>query len=208
MRILIIEDEIIIARFIEDKISHNFNCSTLIALNRQEVLNSIPTFLPHLIVCDINLEADKDGVELIEEVRQNYVFEVIFITSYQSKGMIERAMMYQPLNYIIKPVDEAAIFAGIKLIWSSLIANQRIGKLREILSFEEILSATELKIIRLISQNKSTHEIASDLFISPHTVKNHRHRICRKLNLKDENSALTKWALLHKDQINAGIAEN
>ncbi|WP_460684852.1 response regulator transcription factor [Niabella aquatica] len=208
MRILIIEDEIIIARFIEDKINENFNCSTVIALNREEVLNSLPAFLPHLIVCDINLEEDKDGIVLIEELRQQYVFEVIFITSYQSKGMIERALTHQPLNYIIKPVDEATIFAGLKLAWPSLIANQGIGKLREASSFEQVLSATELKVIRLIAQNKGTQEIASDLFISPHTVKNHRHRICRKLNLKDENSALTKWALLHKDQIAGSIAEN
>ncbi len=201
MRILIIEDEIIIARFIEDKINNNFSCNTAIALNREEVLDIIPEFLPHLILCDINLEEDQDGLELIEELRQQYVFEIIFITSYQSKGMIERALTYQPLNYIIKPVDEAAIFAGLKLAWPSIIANHGIGKLRASSSFEQVLSASELKIIRLISQNKSSQEIASTLFISPHTVKNHRHRICRKLNLKDENNSLIKWALQHKDLI-------
>ncbi|WP_460685651.1 LuxR C-terminal-related transcriptional regulator [Niabella aquatica] len=37
------------------------------------------------------------------------------------------------------------------------------------------------------------------LFISTYTVKNHRHRICRKLSLKDENNALVKRVLQHKD---------
>lgn len=199
MRILIIEDEIIIARFIEQQLTANFDCSIAIALNQQEVAAILPTFLPHLILCDINLQEENDGITLIENLRQQYAFEVIFITSYQSKAIIERALQYQPLNYVIKPADEAAIFAALKLAWPVISNNPTLGKLQERIPLDQLLSPTERRIIQFILQHKTSSEIAAILFLSPYTIKNHRHSICRKLGLKDGNNALLKWALQHKE---------
>ncbi|MBX3241053.1 MAG: response regulator transcription factor [Chitinophagaceae bacterium] len=199
MRILIIEDEIIIARFIEQQLIANFDCSTAVALNQQEAVDTLPVFLPHLILCDINLKEEKDGITLVDTLRQQYAFEVIFITSYQSKAIIERALQYQPLNYVIKPADEAAIFAALKLAWPIVAGNPTLGKLQERIPFDRLLSSTERKIVQFILQRKTTREIAAMLFLSPYTIKNHRHSICRKLGLKDGNNALLKWALQYKE---------
>ena len=203
MRVLIVEDEIIIARFIEQQLTVNFDCSTAIALNQQEVAAILPDFLPHLILCDINLEEEKDGITLVESLRRQYAFEVIFVTSYQSRKIIERALQYRPLNYLIKPADEAAIFAVLKLAWPIITGNPALGKPQERFPLEELLSVTERKIIQLIVLHKTSSEIATALFLSPHTVKNHRHSICRKLGLKDGNNALLKWALQHREWLSA-----
>lgn len=199
MRILIIEDEIIIARFIEQQLTANFNCSTTIAVNQQEVYNTLPTFLPHLVLCDINLKEEKDGIALIDIFRKQFAFETIFITSYQSKAIIERALQHQPLNYLIKPVDEAAIYASIKLALPTITAKPGLGSPHPSLSLRQLLSSTELKIIQLVLQHKTSREIANALFLSPYTIKNHRHSICRKLGLKDGNNALLKWAIQYKE---------
>ncbi len=200
MRILIIEDEIIIARFIEGQLKANFNCTVTIALNKQEVISTFADFLPHLVLCDINLKEEQDGITLIENLRQQYAFTIIFITSYQSKIIIERALEQQPLNYIIKPVDEAAIFAALKLALPIIEANTTLGKPIDNNSLHQLLTITERKIIQYIVQNKTSKEIASLLFLSPYTIKNHRHSICRKLGLPNGNNALLKWAMQHKVQ--------
>lgn len=199
MRILIIEDEIIIARFIERQLVNNFDCSAAIAINQKEVEEIMTSFLPHLILCDINLKEEKDGIMLVEQLRQRYAFEVIFITSYQSRAIIEKALLYQPLNYLIKPVDEAAIYAALKLVWPVVEANSKLGKLYDNIPLRRLLSDTEWKIFQLILQNKTSREIAALLFLSPYTIKNHRHSICRKLGLKNGNNSLLKWAMLHKE---------
>lgn len=198
MRILIIEDEIIIARFIEQQIKANFNCSTAIAINYDEVEELVPNILPHLILCDINLNEEHDGIQLIEKLRKKYNFGVIYITSYQSKITIERALATKPLNYIIKPVDETKIYTAIKLVENSILEQSKFGQL---LSNTLPISHTELQIVRLILKEKTTKQIAELLYLSPYTVKNYRHRICTKLNLKDENNALLKWALQNEDLI-------
>jgi DNA-binding NarL/FixJ family response regulator len=202
MRILIIEDEIIIARFIEQQLKSNFKCTVHIAVNFNEVNKIMPQLIPHLLLCDINLKEKLDGMALIKELQKTYIFEVIFITSYQSKAIIEQASTIKPLHYLIKPVDEATIYAAIKLAEPIIKGNSKLGKLSvdSLRGFE--FTDAERSIIQLILQRKTTKEIADCLHLSPFTIKNYRHKICRKLNLNDENNALLKWALQNEDLIN------
>ena len=193
-RVLIIEDEIIIARFIEKQLKTHFACETDIAVSLAEARQAMPRLLPHILLCDINLHSTQSGIQLVEEFRRQYSFEAIYITSYQSKSIIEQAVSAGASNYIIKPVDEMQLFAGVRL------AMEKIGG-SQVLPGEEppdnILNETEKRIVQLIGLRKSTKEIADILFLSPHTIKNQRHKICRKLDLKDENNALLKWAMQH-----------
>ncbi len=202
MRLLIIENEIIVARFIEQQVLANFDCTVRIAVNSEETLEIMPDFLPHILLCDIHLDEETDGIELVMKLQKQYSFKVIFITSYQLKTVIDRASKANPANFIIKPVDEARIYAGLKLV-TPLIANlpepEQIDQMEP--SLHKLLNATELKVLELILERKTTKEIAAALFLSPYTIKNHRHRICRKLNLKDENNALLKWALAREGRI-------
>jgi DNA-binding CsgD family transcriptional regulator len=54
----------------------------------------------------------------------------------------------------------------------------------------ELLTTAERKVIKLIAANKSTKQIAEDLFISPKTVENHRTNICVKLGLHGSHALL------------------
>ncbi len=198
MRILIIEDEIIIARFIENQVKESFQAETLIALSIQEAEEQIITFLPHLILCDIELNDQMDGIELMQSLKKVHAFELIFITSFQSKTIIDRAYNLNPSNYIIKPLDEAMLYAGILPIIKKL-ADRPIDEEQPCL--EALLTPTEIQVLQLIAQKKTTKEIAEILYLSPFTIKNHRHGICRKLNLTEGNNALLMWALKNRDSI-------
>ncbi len=198
MRILIIEDEIIIARFIEGQLKSSFQAETQIALGVQEAEELIKTFLPHLVLCDIELNERIDGIELMQLTKKLHDFEIIFITSYQSKPIINRASELKPANYIIKPLDEARLYAGILPVIKKWISRQNDEEQPHL---KTLLSPTEMQVLQLIAQKKTTKEIAADLFLSPYTVKNHRHGICRKLKLKEGNNALLMWALKNRDSI-------
>ena len=198
MRILIIEDEIIIARFIERQVKESFQAETNLALGVQEAEDLVKSFLPHLILCDIELNDHMDGIELMDRLKKIHSFELIFITSFQSKTMIDRASNLKPANYIIKPLDESRLYAGILPIIKKL-SNRPINEEHPCL--EAILSPAERLILQLIAQKKTTKEIAESLHLSPYTIKNHRHGICRKLNLTEGNNALLMWALKNRDSI-------
>lgn len=194
-RVLIVEDEIIIARFIEQQLKTHFNCETAIAISSKEAIEVMPVLLPHLLLCDINLEESKTGIELVRLLQRQYSFEVIYISSYNAKDIIEEAVMTDASNYIIKPVDEMQLYAGVRLIMEKITRkNNQHGP-------AAALNPTEQRIVQLISMRKSTKEIAEIMFLSPYTVKNQRHKICRKLGLNDENNALLKWALENGEKL-------
>lgn len=199
VRILIIEDEIIIARFIEQQLLSGFQCTTHIAVSASEAKAAMSTIVPHLLLCDINLQGAQSGIELIAELRRDFAFEVIFITSYQTRGIIEQASTTNPANYIIKPVDEAQLFAGIQLVMNRIQQHPAAGE--RIVNPASLLNATELSILQLIREQKTTKEIAQALYLSPYTIKNHRHSICRKLQLEEGNNALLKWAMQNHNPV-------
>lgn len=192
-RILIIEDEIIIGRFIERLLQTHFESEIMVAVSAGEARKAMADFLPHLLLCDIQLEEELSGIGLITELRRRFAFEVIYITSYQNRSIIEQAAATLPANYIIKPIDETQLVAGVQLVISRIQTDDQAGKayLRSNAIFTEI----ELRILRLIREKKTTMYIAETLHLSRYTIKNHRHTICRKLQLEDENNALLKWVV-------------
>jgi DNA-binding NarL/FixJ family response regulator len=193
IRILIVEDEIIIARFIEQQIAAAFPYITEIALTAQEAREAMKRLQPHLLLCDIHLGEETTGIELISELREQASFEVIYITSYNAHSIIEKAAATFPANYLIKPIDEAQLFAGMQLVMARIQEKLLAGGAKT--EPFNVFNPTELRILQLIREQKTTKEIAATLHLSPYTIKNHRHKMCRKLGLNDKNNALLRWAL-------------
>ena len=54
----------------------------------------------------------------------------------------------------------------------------------------DILTKTELEVLKKVSENKTNKEIADEMFKSEKTIKNHRYNICQKLNLQGSNGLL------------------
>jgi DNA-binding NarL/FixJ family response regulator len=199
MRVLIIEDEIIIGRFIQQLVHKNLDCETSLVISSEEAKTEMPLFLPHLVLSDINLKAESDGIELVRALQASYHFETIFITSYRTHGVVEKATLTSPANYIVKPIDETQFAISIKLVESRLLNMPLAGKPRENIASK--LTKTEYKILQLISNNLTTNDISMRLFISVSTVRNHRHNISQKLELSNDNNSLVKWALENKAMI-------
>lgn len=63
-----------------------------------------------------------------------------------------------------------------------------------------LISKAEMRVLRLISQNRSSSQIATELGLKPKTVENHRYNIARKLDLSGNNCVL-RYALQHKDEL-------
>jgi DNA-binding NarL/FixJ family response regulator len=196
MRVLIIEDEIIIGRSIEQLLIEHFSCETRLAITAAEAQAEMPNFLPHLILCDINLNEAHTGIDIIRELQEVFHFETIFITANSTKSVIEKAALTAPANYILKPFDENQLIAAVKIIQNRFITSPETGTSK--LNIRDMLSKSEYKILQLISENKSSQEIADVLFISLNTVKNHRHGISKKLKLPADNNAVVKWAIENK----------
>jgi DNA-binding NarL/FixJ family response regulator len=141
-----------------------------------------------LLITDIQMP-HLSGIELAESFKNK--FEVIFITGYSET--IVNALQISPIAILTKPFSfetfEQAISKAIKII----SYNKGLEKIDSEIIENKFLTKTELEILTLIGNGKTSKEIADAKFITLKTVENHRQNIREKLDLKGKHT-LTLYA--------------
>ena len=103
VQILIVEDEIIVARDIEDKLQKLGYHVPDIASSGEEAIEKASDIRPDLVLMDITLEGDMDGVEAAEQIVGQYNLPVVYLTAHTDLDTLFRARYTEPYGYIIKP---------------------------------------------------------------------------------------------------------
>ncbi len=190
-KILILEDEIIVALDLQELLETE-GFQTVVAHNFTEGIKQLKLFKPNLLVCDINLGANKNGIDFAKTAKLDYPqLEIIYVTAFTNHHFIEEAQDTDPFNFIVKPWNDEQIKVSINIAFKYIDEkNLQYSILKE-------LSLSEYKILDLIGKQKKSKEIAEILFISEKTVRNHRYNIIKKLNLPNDNNSLLKWAIAH-----------
>ncbi len=171
-KILIIEDEILVAKSIESMLLNSDYFVIGIADNAKQVKRILLSDTPDLILCDINLKNEKTGIQIIEEIELKYDFRTIFISALSDNSTLEKISSISDCYYITKPFNEKQLITTIKQAFVSDSNNNRSPSKREI------------NIIRLIAKGFTSREISEQLDLSCHTVETHRKNIINKLNAK------------------------
>lgn len=119
LKILIVEDEPIIADHIEQYVlDAGFN-STGITDNFQDTKQLIQKEDPDLILLDINLGDGPDGIDIANYINQHYKKPFIFISSNTDSKTLERVKLTNPSGFIVKPFKASDIQTQINLAWHS-----------------------------------------------------------------------------------------
>lgn len=193
LKIFILEDEFVIAQDIFEIISSIGFSSIKIANTYQQAQKICKQWKPDLILCDINLEQEKTGIDFIKYLQEKHNnFETIFISALSDEQTLEQAKFTFPLNYLVKPFSEKQIEITLQLALNAINTKQK----RNIPSLKK-LSHTEIKILQLIAIGYKSIDIAEKLFVAEKTIRNHRYNISKKLQLPSEKNNLLKWAITH-----------
>lgn len=115
MRILIGEDDILIAEHLSDIVRSFGHEMVGMGHSKSEILSLIKRTDPDLILLDIRMEEAYDGIEIGEYIQQNYNFPVIFLTAHSDQEIVSRALKTKPSGYIIKPFKPMDIFTAIHI---------------------------------------------------------------------------------------------
>ena len=175
------------------------------ATNGAQALEIIVSEKPTIAILDINMPL-LTGFEVIKKSKEALVkTKFIILTSYKEKGFVLKAKKMNIDGYLLKDEPFDVIKKGIdsvlknkfyaSAIFDEIFNNQVSPEIEKM----KFLSPSERVIIRLISKENSTKEIAEILSISSRTVEKHRSNIISKLDLSPGSETLSNWVSKNKD---------
>lgn len=114
-KILVVEDERIIASGIQKDLESMGYIVTGIASSGPQAIEKAGMGQPDLVLMDIVLKGDMDGIEAAHEIINRYDIPIIYLTAYADEEILERAMVTEPYGYLIKPFNDSELKANIEM---------------------------------------------------------------------------------------------
>ena len=113
--LMIVEDEVLVARDIKARLVRMGYDVVDIASKGAEAIEKTLRLRPDLVLMDINLRDDIDGVEAAIKIREQYDVPIIFCTAYSNEDTLERAKVSEPYGYVLKPFDNRELEINIEI---------------------------------------------------------------------------------------------
>ncbi len=193
IKVLIVEDEVLIAKDIAKTLEGIDYVVSGIAFDGSSALDQLKTNLPDLVLLDINLGSQPDGIQIATLIQEEYHIPFIFLTSYATGMIIDRAKRTRPMGYLVKPFREKDLFSAIEiglhnyaqLVHPIQFEIERLNK-----KLDTSLSVREFEITCDLYEGKTNQQLASKYFITMNTVKTHIRHIFDKLGVQSRTEAI------------------
>lgn len=137
-KILIVEDEILVARDLERQIKALGYDVAGITDSGEEAIRLARQTHPDLVLMDIRLQGAIDGVAAAEEIHKTLFLPVVYLTAHADDATVHRARITEPFGYLIKPFEERELTITLEM---ALYKHQAERKTREALQALEFSEA-------------------------------------------------------------------
>jgi CheY-like chemotaxis protein len=114
-RILIVEDEAIVAMAIKKRLLSLGYVVSGVAASGNDAINKVEGTYPDLVLMDILLKDDMDGITAADIIQKRFAVPVVFLTAHSDANTLERAKQVDPYGYIIKPFTERDLNTTIEI---------------------------------------------------------------------------------------------
>lgn len=115
VNILVVEDEVLVAKDISSRLQQMGYAVIGNAGKGAEAITMAAEFKPDLILMDIHLRDEIDGIEAAEKIQQQLDVPIIFCTAYSNEETLQRAKITAPYGYILKPFDNRELEINIEI---------------------------------------------------------------------------------------------
>ncbi|MDQ7906111.1 response regulator transcription factor [Phytohabitans sp. ZYX-F-186] len=206
VRVLVVDDQ----RLVRDGIASMLGIQSGIAVvgtaaDGKAAVDAAVELAPHVVLMDVRMP-EMDGVEAAAILRRRAPeVRVIMLTTFDDEEYVLRALRAGASGYLLKDLPAADLAQAVRLanagvaqldssVTASLAAALARGGARPVAPPpaprpDEVLTAREIDILRLVATGCTNREIAGRLFLSEGTVKNHISRILGRLGLRDRTQA-------------------
>lgn len=212
-RILIVDDHPVFRRGMASIIEEDSSLDVVAqAGNGEEALQQLNSHLVDVAVVDFTMPG-MSGLDLTAHLlARTPPINVVLLTMHDSEKIFNAALDSGVAAYILKDDAESGIVEGIhsaacgeNYVTPSLSKHlmrrgRKASRFREEVGGLDLLTPTEIRVLKEITHNQTSREIACVLGVSPRTIESHRSNICEKFELHGNNSLL-EFALENKSEI-------
>lgn len=128
IKILIVEDEAIVAEDIRNSLQSLGYTTFAVVSSGEEAIAKIEEDRPDLVLMDIVLKGDIDGIEAASQIHSRFNIPVVYLTAFTDKKTIERAKLTEPFGYIVKPFENRELHTTVEM---ALYKHKMESKLKE-----------------------------------------------------------------------------
>lgn len=114
IKVLIVEDELIIAESIRDLLEAIGYQVTEVVRSAEEAFEAIDLDMPDIALIDIQLKGKETGIWLGEKIREQFHIPFIYLTSHGDQQTVQEAVSTLPYGYLIKPIDKQSLYATME----------------------------------------------------------------------------------------------
>ena len=135
-KILVVEDEQIVALELKDRLTRMGHSVVGVVVSGGEAIEHVRRLQPELVLMDIKLQGEMDGIEAAATIRHETDIPVVYLTAFADEATLQRAKLTEPYGYILKPFQERELHVIIEV---SLYRHRAARELRESEAFRSAL---------------------------------------------------------------------
>jgi len=195
INVLIVEDEVLIAEDIRDHLTNVDYEVGAVVHNKADALEALQVVDLDFAILDINLEGSEEGIEIAEIINSRHKIPFIYLTSYSTKDIIDKAKHTRPWGYVVKPFDEADLYSSIEIALYNFSQISQPNFFSQELINEQLsnkLTDKEFEVVRDIYMGSTNKQLAEKHFVSLNTVKTHVQNIYLKLGTNSRATTIAK----------------
>jgi len=174
-RVMIVEDDPLIARALRKRLENLCYEVTAIASSGRQAIELAGETSPHLVLMDIMLEGDMDGTEAGAGIRSAFNIPIVFVTAHTEDSVLDRAKAAAPFGYLVKPYSEKELRSTIEMALYKARAEQALVQAKE--------------------EWERTFDAVPDMLM----ILNHEHKVIRANRATATRLGLTKEEVIGRE---------
>src|SRR5918998_310177 len=149
---MVVEDERVVALHLKQQLVRLGYRVPVMATSGERALQQLQTSRPDVVLMDVHLEGELDGIETAQQIPNELQIPVIYLTAYSEEATLERARETRPYGYLIKPFSERELHASIQMVLERRRADAAVReserRLEDLVAerTEELVQQTALRV--------------------------------------------------------------
>ncbi len=136
-RILVVEDEVVVAMDLTSKLTELGYIVTDMVVSGEEAIKKAGDTTPDLVFMDIKLAGEIDGIEAAEQIRRLHNIPVVYLTAHTDEKTLQKAKLSRPYSYLVKPFPETDLRPTIEVSLHKAREEKRATKAAEWVTIAE-----------------------------------------------------------------------